>query len=155
VSTPSGGSLALHVPPASSTSDVESSTLFLVAAEFDNKVAMASVAALISYLNLLSDPSNFGVYALKTHDLSMYMRLDASALRALNREFPIACEVQAETQPVLISALDDSHAGSDGSRGFGQDHVRLWTLESMQDGAGHAVARHVAETAFGEPACHP
>ncbi|TKA53604.1 hypothetical protein B0A53_03895 [Rhodotorula sp. CCFEE 5036] len=52
--------------------------------EFDNKVAMASVAALISYLNLLSDPSNFGVYALKTHDLSMYMRLDASALRALN-----------------------------------------------------------------------
>lgn len=47
---------------------------------------MASVAALISYLNLLSDPSNFGVYALKTHDLSMYMRLDASALRALNRE---------------------------------------------------------------------
>ncbi|GAA5875064.1 hypothetical protein JCM3774_003418 [Rhodotorula dairenensis] len=52
--------------------------------EFDYKVAMASVAALISYLNLLSDPSNFGAYALKTHDLSMYMRLDASALRALN-----------------------------------------------------------------------
>ncbi|POY74749.1 hypothetical protein BMF94_2225 [Rhodotorula taiwanensis] len=52
--------------------------------EFDYKVAMSSVAALISYLNLLSDPSNFGAYALKTHDLSMYMRLDASALRALN-----------------------------------------------------------------------
>lgn len=47
---------------------------------------MTSVAALISYLNLLSDPSNFGAYVLKTHDLSMYMRLDASALRALNRE---------------------------------------------------------------------
>lgn len=47
---------------------------------------MSSVAALISYLDLLSDPSNFGAYALKTHDLSMYMRLDASALRALNRE---------------------------------------------------------------------
>ncbi|GAA5992261.1 hypothetical protein JCM10908_001845 [Rhodotorula pacifica] len=52
--------------------------------EFDHKVAMASVAALISYLSLLSDPSNFGVYTLRTHDLSMYMRLDASALRALN-----------------------------------------------------------------------
>ncbi|BGP57733.1 hypothetical protein JCM8202_002386 [Rhodotorula sphaerocarpa] len=52
--------------------------------EFEHKVAMSSVAALISYLDLLSDPSNFGAYALKTHDLSMYMRLDASALRALN-----------------------------------------------------------------------
>ncbi|BGO94891.1 hypothetical protein NBRC10512_006153 [Rhodotorula toruloides] len=52
--------------------------------EFDHKVAMSAVAALISYLALMQDSSNFGAYALKTHDLSMYMRLDASALRALN-----------------------------------------------------------------------
>lgn len=88
-------------PPVSSTSDVETNELLPLAAEFDNKVAMASVAALISYLNLLSDPSNFGVYALKTHDLSMYMRLDASALRALNREFGIASETHPEVYTVL------------------------------------------------------
>ncbi|BGP27056.1 DNA mismatch repair protein MSH2 [Rhodotorula toruloides] len=52
--------------------------------EFDHKIAMSAVAALISYLALMQDSSNFGAYALRTHDLSMYMRLDASALRALN-----------------------------------------------------------------------
>lgn len=61
----------------------------MFAAEFDHKVAMSAVAALISYLALMQDSSNFGAYALKTHDLSMYMRLDASALRALNRELRI------------------------------------------------------------------
>ncbi|GJN93057.1 hypothetical protein Rhopal_006102-T1 [Rhodotorula paludigena] len=52
--------------------------------EFDQHVAMSAVSALISYLGLLGDSSNFGAYNLKAHDLSMYMRLDASALRALN-----------------------------------------------------------------------
>nr|ASF90284.1 hypothetical protein SPAR01119 [Bartheletia paradoxa] len=52
--------------------------------EFDLTSAMASCGALINYLSLLSDPSNFGQYTLQHHDLSQYMRLDASALRALN-----------------------------------------------------------------------
>ncbi|THH29236.1 hypothetical protein EUX98_g4951 [Antrodiella citrinella] len=47
-------------------------------------VAPSSLAALVSYLSLLSDTSNHGVYTIRTHDLSQYMRLDASALRALN-----------------------------------------------------------------------
>ncbi|KAK0517018.1 hypothetical protein JMJ35_000173 [Cladonia borealis] len=50
----------------------------------DLKLAMGSAAALIRYLGVLSDPSNFGQYQLYQHDLSQYMKLDASALKALN-----------------------------------------------------------------------
>ncbi|KAI0032586.1 DNA mismatch repair protein [Vararia minispora EC-137] len=46
--------------------------------------APGSLSALVSYLNLLSDQSNHGSWTIYTHDLSQYMRLDASALRALN-----------------------------------------------------------------------
>ncbi|TNY21324.1 muts domain V-domain-containing protein [Rhodotorula diobovata] len=60
------------------------SLLMVTRPEFDQHVAMSSVAALVSYLNLMGDSANFGAYNLKTHDLSMYMRLDASAVRALN-----------------------------------------------------------------------
>ncbi|OXV10627.1 hypothetical protein Egran_01614 [Elaphomyces granulatus] len=48
------------------------------------KLAMGAAAALIKYLGVMSDPSNFGQYQLYQHDLSQYMKLDASALRALN-----------------------------------------------------------------------
>ena len=50
----------------------------------DLKLAMASAAALIKYLGVLSDPSNFGQYQLYQHDLAQYMKLDASALKAIN-----------------------------------------------------------------------
>ncbi|KAG6332316.1 hypothetical protein ID866_6775 [Astraeus odoratus] len=45
--------------------------------------APAALAALINYLALVSDPANFGAYTLRVHDLAQYMRLDASAVRAL------------------------------------------------------------------------
>lgn len=61
-------------------SDTPASTL----PSFDLKLAMAATAALISYLSLLSSSDADGQYALVQHDLSQYMRLDASALRALN-----------------------------------------------------------------------
>ena len=48
------------------------------------KLAMGSAAALIRYLGVMQDPSNFGQYRLFQHDLSQYMKLDASALKALN-----------------------------------------------------------------------
>lgn len=50
----------------------------------DLKLAMGSAAALIKYLGVLSDSSNFGQYQLYQHDLSQFMKLDASALKALN-----------------------------------------------------------------------
>ena len=50
----------------------------------DLKLAMGSAAALIKYLGALSDSSNFGQYQLYQHDLAQYMKLDASALKALN-----------------------------------------------------------------------
>ncbi|KAK3317869.1 DNA mismatch repair protein msh-2 [Cercophora scortea] len=50
----------------------------------DLKVAMGSAAALIKYLGVLHDPSNFGQYQLYQHDLSQFMKLDAAALKALN-----------------------------------------------------------------------
>lgn len=50
----------------------------------DLKLAMGSAAALIKYLGVLSDPSNFGQYQLYQHDLSQFMKLDAAALKALN-----------------------------------------------------------------------
>ena len=53
-------------------------------AQLNLPVAPGSLAALIAYLSLLSDPSNHGVYTIRTHDLTQFMRLDASALRALN-----------------------------------------------------------------------
>jgi DNA mismatch repair protein MSH2 len=48
------------------------------------KLAMGSASALIKYLGVLSDPTNFGQYQLYQHDLSQFMKLDSSALRALN-----------------------------------------------------------------------
>ena len=50
----------------------------------DLKLAMGSAAALIKYLNVMQDSSNFGQYQLYQHDLSHFMKLDAAALKALN-----------------------------------------------------------------------
>ncbi len=48
------------------------------------KLALGSAAALIRYLGVLHDPSNFGQYALYQHDLAQFMKLDAAAVKALN-----------------------------------------------------------------------
>jgi DNA mismatch repair protein MSH2 len=47
-------------------------------------IASSSLSALIGYLSLLDDSSNHGAYTIDTHNLSQYMKLDSSALRALN-----------------------------------------------------------------------
>ncbi|KAG9243857.1 DNA mismatch repair protein msh-2 [Calycina marina] len=50
----------------------------------DLKLAMGSAAALIKYLGIIHDSSNFGQYQLYQHDLTQFMKLDAAALKALN-----------------------------------------------------------------------
>jgi DNA mismatch repair protein MSH2 len=50
----------------------------------EKKAALSSAAALIRYLDLMSDSANFGQFALYQHDLAQFMRLDASAVRALH-----------------------------------------------------------------------
>lgn len=50
----------------------------------DLKHAMGAAAALIRYLGVMSDQTNFGQYQLYQHDLSQFMKLDAAALKALN-----------------------------------------------------------------------
>ena len=55
-----------------------------ISAHLDLPIAPGALNALITYLQLLSDMSNHEAYTLRSHDLSQYMKLDASALRALN-----------------------------------------------------------------------
>jgi DNA mismatch repair protein MSH2 len=52
--------------------------------QFEMKVACGAAGALIKYLSLMSDAENFGKWTLSNYDLSQYMKLDASALKALS-----------------------------------------------------------------------
>ncbi|KAJ1952692.1 MSH2 protein, partial [Linderina pennispora] len=52
--------------------------------EYDLKRSMGALAAIIGYLNLLVDESNYANFTISTHNLSQYMKLDASAVQALN-----------------------------------------------------------------------
>lgn len=46
--------------------------------------AMSATAALIKYLGLMTQPDMFERFAIVQHDLSQYMKLDSSAIKALN-----------------------------------------------------------------------
>lgn len=61
-------------------SDLDAQTL----PEFELKVAMKSVACIVSYLDLLQDDESSGRYTLSQFNLAQFMKLDASAVKALN-----------------------------------------------------------------------
>ncbi|XP_020097414.1 DNA mismatch repair protein MSH2 [Ananas comosus] len=46
--------------------------------------ALGALGALMSYMELLSDDSNYGNYSIEKYNLDSYMRLDSAAMRALN-----------------------------------------------------------------------
>ncbi|ORX62954.1 DNA mismatch repair protein-like protein msh-2 [Hesseltinella vesiculosa] len=52
--------------------------------EFDLKQAMESCACLLKYLGLIEDTDNYKQFRMIRHNLDQYMRLDSSALQALN-----------------------------------------------------------------------
>lgn len=52
--------------------------------ELNLKLAMGAMSSLVAYLGLLHDETNFGEYSIYTHDLAQFLRLDASAVRALS-----------------------------------------------------------------------
>ncbi|GAA5886475.1 hypothetical protein JCM6882_001648 [Rhodosporidiobolus microsporus] len=104
--------------------------------EFDNPVALCAVSALISYLALMQDSSNFGAYALKTHDLSQYMRLDASALRALNL-MPDPTGLGGSSKTMSVFGLLNRCKTAQGTRMLAmwlkQPLVNLHTIQQRQD----------------------
>ncbi|KAL6951024.1 hypothetical protein ACO0QE_000316 [Hanseniaspora vineae] len=70
--------------------DVEHDVIKLIGDELSmalpkfSKNSLGACNALLDYLNVLRDTSNYGKYQLVEHSLSQFMKLDASALNALN-----------------------------------------------------------------------
>ncbi|GAA6030957.1 hypothetical protein JCM8097_008956 [Rhodosporidiobolus ruineniae] len=104
--------------------------------EFDQPVALCAVSALISYLALMQDSSNFGAYAIKSHDLSQYMRLDASALRALNL-MPDPTGLGGASKTMSVFGLLNRCRTAQGTRMLAQwlkqPLVNLHTIQQRQD----------------------
>ncbi|KAH8097021.1 DNA mismatch repair protein [Cristinia sonorae] len=125
--------LARLLTPNSMPSSSVDATLSIP--QLDLAVAPSSLAALTSYLSLLSDPSNHGSFTIRTHDLSQFMRLDASALRALNLvEAPGS--VNSSKNTTLFGLLNKCKTAQ-GSRMLGswlkQPLVNLHEIRKRQD----------------------
>nr|WJN24902.1 MSH2 [Tranzscheliella williamsii] len=92
--------------------------------ELDLKVAMGALGALIAYLALLTDETNFGQYSIQTHDLSQYLRLDNSALRALNL-FPEPGQTGSSKNTSLYGLLNHCRTGQ------GQRLLAQWLKQPL------------------------
>ncbi|EIN09262.1 DNA mismatch repair protein [Punctularia strigosozonata HHB-11173 SS5] len=86
--------------------EASSSTTASTSEQLSLPVAPASLNALITYLSLLSDPANHGTWTIRTHDLSQFMKLDASALRALNLVDGPNGETSANKNTTLLGLLN-------------------------------------------------
>lgn len=86
---------------------------------------MRATACLIQYLDLLEDRANMGAYVLQQYDLSKYMKLDASAVKALNL---VAGPKEGVNKNTNLFGLLNKCKTAQGSRMLGQ-----WIKQPLMD----------------------
>ncbi|KAJ1930073.1 MSH2 protein [Tieghemiomyces parasiticus] len=120
---------------------LEEETSVAARPEFEMKQAMGATMCLIKYLALLSDENNFGRYCLIRHDLSQFMKLDASALRALNL---MPTTQLGGNQTMSLFGLLDKCKTSQGSR-----LLRQWLKQPLMNldeiGERHSLVQQFVE----------
>jgi DNA mismatch repair protein MSH2 len=83
------------------------------------KTALEALNSFLNYLAILDDPSNHATYKFITHDLGQFMRLDASAVRALHL-FPNPTSVGGGGKNMSLFGLLNRCKTSQGTRLLGQ-----------------------------------
>lgn len=103
--------------------------------QFEMKTALAALNPLLNYLAILDDPSNHSAYKFITHDLGQFMRLDASAVRALHL-FPNPTSIGGGGKNMSLFGLLNRCKTSQGTRLLGrwlkQPLVNLHEIEQRQ-----------------------
>eukprot|EP00123_Amoebidium_parasiticum_P014198 comp22389_c2_seq1/m.33400 comp22389_c2_seq1/g.33400 ORF comp22389_c2_seq1/g.33400 comp22389_c2_seq1/m.33400 type:complete len:920 (-) comp22389_c2_seq1:572-3331(-) len=107
--------------------------------QLDQKQAMSALTAIIKYLELLSDESNFHLYDLDSFDLSQFMKLDAAAVRALNL-FPSPQDGSNKTM-CLVGLLNKCKTAQ------GQRLISQWIKQPLLD-INRIAERHDMVEAF-------